>query len=87
MNKITYHEQSEGWTHEHLPDGRCVCFRRPQDLGGGYVTVDFEARIFNTGAGRPYRPAVGKSYGGRGWKDAIVRDAIDHLEKIMTEAA
>jgi hypothetical protein len=84
---MKYHEQQEGWTHEYMPDGQCVCFCRPQELGGGFVTVDFSARIFNTGYGRPKRPAIQKSYGGRGWKDAIIRDAIDHLEAIMTKEA
>ena len=84
MNKqLKYHEQGEGWTHDYTPDGKCICFARPQEIGGGFVTVDFEQRIFSCGYGRPRVHAGSKTYTGRGWKDQIIRDAIDHLEKVM----
>jgi hypothetical protein len=81
--QIKYHEQQAGWTHEYTPDGQCICFCRPQELGGGYVTVDFAQRIFACGHGRPHKHAGSKTYAGRGWKDQIIRDAIDHLEQVM----
>jgi hypothetical protein len=81
--EIKYHEQGEGWTHEWLQDRQCVCFKRPSEIGGGFVTVDFEQRIFSCGYGKPRQHAGTKIYAGRGWKDQIIRDAIDHLEKVM----
>ncbi|MYM92658.1 hypothetical protein [Duganella vulcania] len=83
-DELKYHEQSEGWTHEYLPDGHCVCFQRPGEIGGGYVTVDFERRTFATGYARPRVNAATVEYKGKGWQDRIVRDALDHLERVMT---
>lgn len=81
-----YHEQNEGWKHEWLADRHCVCFIRPRENGGGFVTVDFERRIFGSGYGKPRRAESTSEYIGKGWKDRIVRDAIDHLERVMSES-
>lgn len=87
MSDISYHEQQEGWCHEYIHGGRCVVFERPREIGGGFVTVDLERRIFSCGYGWPLRHAGAvDSYAGKGWRDRLVRDALDHLEKIMTEA-
>jgi hypothetical protein len=86
-NDLTFHEQQEGWGHEWLTDKHCVCIMRPQELGGGFVTVDFERRLFGSGYGKPRQGASDANYGGKGWKDRIVRDAIDHLERTMNETA
>lgn len=80
---MKYHEQQEGWKHEQLQDKHCICIMRPAEIGGGFVTVDFERRIFSCGYGKPRQHAGAKTYSGRAWKDQIVRDAIDHLESIM----
>jgi hypothetical protein len=83
-DELKYHEQGEGWTHEYLPDGHCVAFARPAEIGGGYVTVDFQNRTWGTGHGRPSRNLATTVYSGKGWKERIVRDALDHLERVMS---
>jgi hypothetical protein len=66
---IQYHEQNEGWQREWLSDSRCVCIMRPREIGGGYVTIDLERRIFSSGYGKPRKSATTTKYAGRGWKD------------------
>lgn len=83
--ELKYHEQNEGWKHEWLADRHCVCIMRPAEIGGGFVTVDFERRIFSTGYGKPRQGATPTEYAGKGWKERIVRNAIDHLECIMAD--
>jgi len=83
--EVQYHEQQEGWQHEWLPDRWCLCFMRPREVGGGFVTVDFERRIFSTGYGKPREHAGDVQYTGRGWADRLARDAVDYLEGVMTE--
>ena len=83
--ELKYHEQSEGWKHERLADRHCVCIMRPREIGGGFVTIDFERRIFSTGYGKPRQGATATEYKGKGWKERIVRDAIDHLEHVMSD--
>lgn len=85
--EFKYHEQNEGWQHEWLADRHCVCFIRPREVGGGFVTVDLERRIYSTGYGKPRQGATAMAYTGRGWKDRIIRDAIDHLENMMADTA
>lgn len=58
---------------------------RRLEIGGGFVTSDFEPLIFSTGYGKPRQRATATQYAGRGWKDRIVRDAIDHLERMMSD--
>lgn len=74
----------EGWTHETLVgSGKVlVCLARP---GGGFVTIDFERRIFAGGMGRPNDHLKGSTlvYEGRCWKQNIVKDAIAWLDGVM----
>ena len=83
-DQLKYWEQKEGWTHEYLPDGHCVSFARPAEIGGGFVTVDFKNRTWATGHGKPRTNLATTAYAGAGWRDKIVRDALDHLERVMT---
>lgn len=85
--ELKYHEQAEGWQHEWLADRHCVCLMRPRETGGGFVTIDLERRIFSTGYGKPRQGATATKYEGRAWKDRILRDAIDHLKRVMSDNA
>lgn len=72
------------WDAEHYPHGRDLfVLKRPQAIGGGFVTVDFGRRIFNIGMGQP-RSAVypGKTYRGRGWQRELVTDAVAYLNVV-----
>lgn len=84
-DELKYREQNEGWKHEWLADRHCVCIMCPREIGGGFVTVDFERRIFSSGYGKPSQGATATEYTGKGWKDRIVRDAINHLERVMSD--
>ena len=82
--EIKYHEQQEGWTHEYLSDGNCVCIERPREIGGGFVTIDFKRRIFATGMGVPRFEAVaGLVFKGRDWQQRLVDAAVKHLNDVM----
>lgn len=81
--QITFHEQNEGWKHEFIHNDQCVVIERPREIGGGFVTVDLERRIFACGYGWVSQHAGAQAYSGAGWKNRIIRDAIDHLESMM----
>jgi hypothetical protein len=81
--ELKYYEQNEGWKHEWLADPHCVCIMRPREIGGGFVTIDFDRGVFSTSYGKPRQGATATEYAGKDWKDRIVRDAIEHLERIM----
>lgn len=53
-------------------------------IGGGFVTIDFVRRIYSCGYGKPRQHAGDNTYKDKGWQDRILRDAIEHLEAIMT---
>lgn len=74
-----------GWIAEPYRVGRdLVVLERPKDIGGGYVTIDFDRRIFATGAGTPRAADLpDKTYEGRGWQTRIVADAVAHLNAVM----
>lgn len=80
---IQFHEMSEGWTVDYWPTGELVSITRPNEIGGGIVTICFAKRVFAGGYGHPHHPASTKQYKGRGWMDQIVRDAVDWLEEVM----
>lgn len=70
-NKI---ELPHGWTEvnqDYMPN--CVVLKH----SNGYVTIDFEKRIFSLGQGRPQAWRMSMTYAGAGWKKRIVADAID----------
>lgn len=79
----------EGWTLEPLerqPDHVLVSTPSPSRYS---VTLDFKLRGFRGGYSTTGR-LVGeewnkkrKKYGGRGWKQAIVDDAVVYLQKVL----
>ena len=82
--EIKFHEQQEGWKHEYLPDGNCVCIERPQEIGGGFVTIDFKRRIFGTGMAAPRFAAIGNiEFKGKDWQQRLIDAAVKHLNDVM----
>lgn len=73
------------WGAECYPHGRDLfVVERPQSIGGGFVTIDFGRRIFNTGIGQPRAPIGShKTYSGRGWQRKIIANAVEHLNAMM----
>ncbi|MBD8531691.1 MULTISPECIES: hypothetical protein [unclassified Massilia] len=63
--ELQYHEQQEGWTYEHLPGGSCVCIMRPRELGGRFVTIDLDRRVYTCGYGKPRQHAGNDTYTGK----------------------
>lgn len=78
----------QGWVIEEFPrDPDIVVLNRPQDTGGGMVSIDFTKRVFDGGYQMPRnfpQDVERKKYGGRGWKEQLARDASSWLEKAMT---
>jgi hypothetical protein len=75
-----------GWLCESLPAGDLVVLEIPRPDGsrfGGYVTIDFAARVFAGGIGMPHRLTLASTtaYKGRDWQRRIVTDAIAWLTK------
>ncbi len=74
----------EGWSLEPLGlllDQHVLLTTSPP---GRYMTsIDFRARGFRTGYSTTGRLVGGKKYGGRGWKQALVDDAVAHLQELL----
>ncbi len=79
----------DGWTLEpleRLPDHALISTPPP---GRYMATIDFHARGFRSGYSMSGR-FVGeewnkrrKKYGGRGWKQELVDDAVAHLQEVL----
>lgn len=77
----------DGWTLEELSRDH-VLISSPSP-GRYMATIDFRLRGFRTGCGTTGR-MVGeawnkkrKKYGGRGWRQDLVDDAVAHLQQIV----
>ena len=77
----------DGWVADASawPGGAVVAIEAPASIGG-FVTIDFDRRVFDGGYGRPGQVNLPskKKYMGRGWQEAIVSDAINWLTSVMT---
>lgn len=81
----------DGWTLETLP--RQPDFALLSTPGPGpltcFATIDFRLRGFRTGystTGRLFGEEWNKKrkkYGGRGWKQSLVDDAVAHLREVL----
>ncbi len=79
----------EGWAlepMERLPDHVLLCTPAP---GRYMATIDFHARGFRTGCNTTGK-LVGeewnkrrKKYGGRGWQQELVDDAVAYLQTVI----
>jgi hypothetical protein len=78
----------DGWTLEPLPrdEDRMLLSTPPPSY---MVTIDFRARGFRSGysvTGRFVGEAWDvrrKKYGGRGWRQDLVDDAVAHLREVL----
>lgn len=79
----------EGWTLEELPREPDHVLLSTPSPGRYMVTIDFRQRGYRNGystTGRLVGDAWNKkrkAYGGRGWRQAIVDDAIVHLQEVL----
>lgn len=68
-----------GWTYEVLDGDGWVTIRCPE---GGAVTVDFNKRGFRGGVSTHGRMVSTATYAGRGWKQALVANAVRWLDNV-----
>lgn len=70
----------EGWTCERYSPAmnHYVVFSPRRYM----VTIDFERRCLRTGMSVSGLPMKTRKYAGRGWKEAMVADAVAHLKPI-----
>ena len=80
----------EGWTLEPLPRQSDYMLLTTTPSPVRYMaTVDFRLRGFRSGystSGRLFGEECNKprkKYSGRGWKQAIVDDAVAHLQEVL----
>jgi hypothetical protein len=80
----------EGWTLEPLPRQPDHALLSTPATGRRYMaTIDFRARGVRTGystAGRFISDEWNKprkKYGGRGWRQVLVDDAVAHLREVL----
>lgn len=79
----------EGWTLEPLPRQPDHLLIRTPAPRLYMVTIDFRARGFRPGYSTSSRlhgdewNKRRKKYGGRGWRQALVVDAVAHLQELL----
>lgn len=79
----------EGWALEELPREPDHVLLSTPSPGRYMVTIDFSRRGFRNGystTGRLVGDERNKErtkYGGRGWRQKIVDDAIAHLQEVL----
>lgn len=79
----------EGWTIEELPRDPDHLLLTTPPPGRYMATIDFRLRGFRLGCSTTGR-IVGeewdkkrKRYGGRGWRQEVVDDAVVHLQEVL----
>jgi hypothetical protein len=72
----------EGWTSESVYEGRYLLLHSapPQRY---MATIDWEKRCIRSGFVTRGVAISEKKYNGRGWKDALLRDAVECLRDIL----
>ena len=80
----------EGWTLEPLPRQPDHALLSTPSTGRRYMaTIDFRARGVRTGYSTVGRfiseewNKPRKKYGGRGWRQVLVDDAVAHLREVL----
>jgi hypothetical protein len=78
-----------GWTLEQLERDVDHALLSTPSPGRYMATIDFCARGFRSGYSTTGRlvgdewPKQRKKYGGRGWKQALIDDAVAHLQALL----
>lgn len=78
MNHIKHITLPDGWSIES-EDASTVVIKATKLL---LVTVDLNMRVYRADFATTGRPLIPKSYGGRGWRDELIADAITWLKGI-----
>lgn len=80
----------EGWVLEPLPRQPDYALLSTPATGRRYMaTIDFQKRGIRSGYSTTGRflgeewNSPRKKYGGRGWRQALVDDAVAHLRKVL----
>jgi len=73
-----------GWTYEPMVGMRNFAVIKGPD---GFVSLDFERRLFRGGWTTIGRPASTEKYTGRGWKSRLVTDAVKWLQQVYEDRA
>lgn len=81
MTMTTMKALPEGWTSEAVYEGRYLLVRSPPPKSY-MATIDWERRCVRPGLVTRGTTISEKAYAGRGWRDAIVADAVAHLRSI-----
>jgi len=71
----------DGWSIDS-EDASTVVIKAPQGYSAVYVTIDIKMRVYRAGFRTTGRPLSPKSYGGRGWREELINDAITWLKGI-----
>jgi len=71
----------EGWTSESVYDDRYLLLHSAPPKRY-MATIDWEKRCIRSGFNTRGSAVSEKKYTGRGWKDALVRDAVQWLRGI-----
>lgn len=75
-----------GWTREKTTYGLDTeVLIRPMNIGGGCVSIDWKRRVFAGGDAFFLHPDSDKTYAGKGWRIALLSDAVAWLEDAMTK--
>lgn len=72
----------EGWRYEQHPDDADIIHLVWPDHGA--VSVHFKWRTIAPGWCIPHRASGNDFKGGRGWKTALVQEAVDRLKEIWS---
>lgn len=79
----------DGWKLEEMPRDPDHLLITTPSPGVYFVTIDLALRGFRTGysttgllVGEGWNKKR-KKYGGRGWKQAVVDDAVKHLQELL----
>lgn len=81
INHMKHITLPDGWSIES-EDASTVVIKATKGYSNVFVTVDLKMRVYRGGLVTTGRPLSPKSYGGRGWREELIDDAITWLKGI-----